>query len=304
MRYVPACLGLALLVGAAGCPPEGRFNLLRPGGNNNTGPMPSEVPSKEDLVRYLQNNSSAITGIQSDDVNLTCYSGSPVGIPVGAKLRCQGPRNFRLVATALGNAEVDLGSNNDEFWYWIRRGDPYQVFCSYKALEDGKVKKMPFPFQPDWVMEAMGMGQYGPAEKYELVVEKEQLKLIEKTKSPQGVPVRKVIVFNRREMKVPAPQVTDFQLIDEASGKLICSAKVVKRQVVANRGDIPRELELRWPAQDLKLVMTINAPQMNNQFPPQVFVRTPLKGVPSFDLATGRVEGMQQAGIKGQPTPR
>ena len=83
---------------------------------------------------------------------------------------------------------------------------------------------------------------------------------------------------------------------DDASGQMICSAHVVKRQVVANRGEIPRELELRWPEQKLKLVMTINAPQLNGQIPPKVFERTPLKGVPSYDLATGRVEGMQQAG--------
>ena len=130
------------------------------------------LPTKEDLVLYLNTNSANMPGIQSDDVTLTCYQGNGIGIPVGAQLRCQGPRNFRLRAKALGNDEVDLGSNNDEFWYWIRRGDKFQVFCSYQALESGQVKQMPFPFQPDWVMEAMGLGRYGPADKYELAVEK------------------------------------------------------------------------------------------------------------------------------------
>ena len=256
MRYVQICLGLALLVGAVGCP-EGRFNLLRPTG---LGPMPAEVPSKEDLVQYLNYNSSNIPGLQSDDVSLTCYSGGPVGIPVSAKLRCQGPRNFRMKATAVGSEEVDLGSNDQEFWYWIKRGDKYQFFCSYQALESGNVKYTPFPFQPDWVLEAMYMGKYGPAERYELVVEKEKLKLVEKTKSPQGTPVRKVIVFNRRQAEKDQPQVTDFQLVDEASNKLICSAHVVRRTVIPGKCEFPRELELRWPEQSMKLVLTINAP--------------------------------------------
>ena len=122
------------------------------------------------------------------------------------------------------------------------------------------------------------------------------MKLVEKTKSPQGTPVRKVIVFNRRQAEKDQPQVTDFQLVDEASNKLICSAHVVRRTVIPGKCEFPRELELRWPEQSMKLVLTINAPQLTGNIPPQVFARIPLKGVPSFDLATGRVEGMQQAG--------
>ena len=55
-------------------------------------------------------------------------------------------------------------------------------------------------------------------------------------------------------------------------------------------------MELNWPEQKLKLVMTINGAQVSNQIPAQAFVRTQLTNVPSYDLATGRVEGMQQAG--------
>ena len=81
----------------------------------------------------------------------------------------------------------------------------------------------------------------------------------------------------------------------------------------ADRGDVRREqrhvvvgvmdhLELRWPEQKLKLSMTLNGMTVNQQVPPTVFVRTPLTGVPSFDLATGRLEGgtgtVQMKGIR------
>ena len=49
---------------------------------------------------------------------------------------------------------------------WIKRGDPYQFFCSYKDLEEGRVRVVPFPFQPEWIMEAMGLGDYGTPDKY------------------------------------------------------------------------------------------------------------------------------------------
>ena len=213
-------LPLLLLIGALGCSADGgRINLLRSSGPTHPTVAAADV-SKEDLVTYLNNVSKAIPGIQSDDIGLTCYTGGPVGLPVSGKLRAQGPRNFRMTAYALGDQEVDLGSNNQEFWYWIRRAEPNaQVFCSYQAIEEGRVKQMPFPFQPDWVLEAMGMGNYGPPEKYELVVEDKHFKLIEKTRSPQGVPVKKIIVFNRSKVPVPQPQITDFLCVEEATNK-------------------------------------------------------------------------------------
>jgi hypothetical protein len=299
MRYVRISLGVALLVGVAGCPEGSRLNLLRPGGQAN--PLPATPPSKEDLVGYLNDNSTNVPGISSDDVTLTVYMGNGIGVPVNAVLRAEGPRNFRMKAKLFGNDEVDLGSNNQEFWYWIKRADPpWQVFCSYQALEAGQVKEMPFPFQPDWVMEAMGMGKYGSAEKYERIVEKETVKLVEKTKSPQGVPVRKIIVFNLRPAAGDQPQVTDYLLVDDATGKLICSAHIKRRQIITGRGEIPREMELNWPDQKIKLGLTINAAKINTQIPPQVFLRTPMRGIQSYDLATRRLEGMQQAGGPGR----
>jgi hypothetical protein len=295
MRYIQVGLGLALLVGAAGCPEGSRLNLLRP--NSPVNPLPATPPSKEDLVAYLNDNSANIPGVVSDDVTMTVYMGGSVGIPVGARMYAEGPRNFRMKAKMFGNDEVDLGSNNQEFWYWIKRSEqPWQVFCSYQALEEGRVKQMPFPFQPDWVLEAMGMGKYGPADRYERIVEKETVKLVERTKSPQGVPVRKIIVFNLRPASGDQPQVTDYLLVEDATGKLICSAHIKRRQIIAGRAEIPRDMELNWPEAKIKLGLTINGAKTDTKIPPQVFVRTPMRNIPCYDLATGRLDGLQQAG--------
>jgi hypothetical protein len=306
MRKILAPL---LLVMLTGCADGGRFNLLRPSGNKPADPVATYTPATEELVAYLNRNSEKIPGIQSNDIGLTCYAGTGVGIPVGGKIRAQGPRSFRMTADALGNREVDLGSNDQEFWYWIRRGDPYQVFCSYQALEEGRVKQMRFPFQPDWVLEAMGMGRYGPAEKYELATEPGHFKLIERTKSPQGVPVKKIIVFDAqdRSKKPDLPQVTDYLVVDERSGKLIGSAKITRRQILPGGGEIPRELELRWPEENMKLVLHLTGVQVNGNIPSQVFVRTKLNGVHSYDLATGQLDDRVQpaGGVQVPPgTPR
>src|SRR5580704_5509659 len=81
MRYIQIGLGLALLVGVAGCPEGSRLNLLRP--NSPVNPLPATPPSREELVSYLNDNSANLPGVVSDDVTLTVYIGGGVGVPIG-----------------------------------------------------------------------------------------------------------------------------------------------------------------------------------------------------------------------------
>ena len=101
-----------------------------------------------------------------------------------------------------------------------------------------------------------------------------------------------MIVFNRRPVQPPEPQMTACLLIDEATGQEICSAHILETHLDRATGAIvPRRLELRWPENKLKLAMTLNGLSVNQSVPPEAFVRRPLTGVPSYDLATGRLEG-------------
>ena len=122
-----------------------------------------------------------------------------------------------------------------------------RCFAPTKALEEGRVKQMPFPFQPDWVLEAMGMGKYGPADKYEMVSEPGRFKLIERTKSPQGVPVKKIIVFNALNRQTQPETAAGHGVLargreDRQSDLLGENHSAVRSP--GGHGEIPRELEL------------------------------------------------------------
>ncbi len=202
------------------------------------------------------------------------------------------PRNFRLGAKTLGNPVVDLGSNDQEFWYWISKADPpYQVYCSYKDLNEGQVRRMPFPFQPQWVMESMGLGPYGPADKYQLEHDADTIKLVEKTTSPQGTAVRKVIVFKRRPVQPPNPQVTDYLLLDDTSGKEICAAHIGEVHVDRATGAlVPKRLELRWPAEKIRLALRMDGTVINPPVSPLVFTRQSMPNIQSFNLARMQID--------------
>lgn len=280
MRPLAMIAGLTLLAFAAGCT-NTRWGFLN---KEKERPITGPPPAKEEVVAYLNKNTNHINTFRSDDLNITVHAGK---IPIGlsGNLMTQKPRNFRMSGNFAASRMVDLGSNNDEFWWWISKDDPPdQYFCSYKDMEEGRLRSLPFPFQPEWIMETMGLGPYGPADKYEMEHDEFHLKLIERTRSPQGRTVRKVIVMKRAPQIAPNPQVIQYLLLDDATGQEMCSAHISQTQVL-NGSMLPRRMELRWPAAKARLDMTFNGAAVNSELPTTAFVRNPMPGVRSRDLA-------------------
>ena len=159
---------------------------------------------------------------------------------------------------------------------------------------------MPLPIQPEWVMESLGLGPYGPANHYTLEPDgQNSLRLVEKAKSPQGQPVRKVIVMNRKPVRSPQPQVTAFLLLDDATGQEICSAHILSTmQDRATGAIVPYKMEIRMPTQKMKMALKMDGITINGQIANTSFVRQQIANVEPFNLATGKTEpwNLQRAG--------
>ena len=131
-------LGLPLLAGCA------NFPMLRPNPTPPPAPIPQEVPQADSLIDYLNYHSRQVQSINVADLDLDAKQNGQ-GAGLRGWLVCQKPRNFRLVAKVIANPEIDMGSNNNEFWYWIRRMEPhpYLFHCSYQDLGHGPVCRSP-----------------------------------------------------------------------------------------------------------------------------------------------------------------
>jgi hypothetical protein len=280
MRTIISMLVFGGVLILAGCA-DTKWNFLR---NRNDAPpaVAGQAPTAAQLVDYLNQNSQRIQSIQCTEMDLDCKAdGQPFGLR--AHMCCERPKSFRLNAEVLGKPAVDMGSNNQEFWYWISKAEPpYLVHCSYQDLAQGGVR-MPFPFQPEWVLAALGMGEYGPAEQYQVRQRSAYLDLIQETVNSQNQRVRKVTVFNRSR----SPVQVQAYLLQDANGKEICSAYI---QEVQNVGGamLPRRIKLIWPEARLQLTMkledvTINQPRAL----PELYVRPVLANVQTYDLKRG-----------------
>jgi hypothetical protein len=302
MRQVTAILGLGLLVVlAVGCNST-RWNFLKPQENNLPGgPVDGKVPTVRAIVEYMNINASRVETLEARTLDVTVRQPGMPTVTLHGKMVAKRPKGFRMSLDGpLGFTQVaDLGSNNEEFWFWLSKAPkPYQYYCSYEDLKKG-VQFLPIPFQPEWIMETLGLGPYGPPERYQVESDEktQTLRLSEVTRSPQGTPVRKVIVMKSRETKAPDPQVTHYLLIDETTRKEICSAHILQTMVDPGTGAIlPRRVDLHWALEDATLSMSIEKAAVNVQLPPTAFARPTLTGVQAYNLARGQVDppGLKQ----------
>jgi hypothetical protein len=269
-------------------------------GNSRTRTPPPPVaetfpgtPEPKDLVTYLNREAAKLNSLDSKDLDLDIQADRQQ-FGVSGTLYCQKPRNFRMVAKmpALRRDEADIGSNDQEFWYWIRADQPPGLYhCSYTDLSRGV--SLPFPFYPDFVLEALGMGARDPNGRYDPVRRQgKTLELIERTTSAQGQPMTKVTVFNNFSVAgTRTPQVAEHRLYD-ANNQPVCRAIIQEVQFdPATQTVVPHKVKLDWPALKLSLTLTlgdiaVNQPK-SDVVQQKLFTRPHKPGYRDVDLARG-----------------
>jgi hypothetical protein len=304
MRQLTVLLAAGCVLVLSGC----NSWMNRTGGAvaDNTPVTNDPPPTVKQLVDYLNVCSSRVNSLQSNLVYMDCKANHQ-SFSLDATLVCAKPRDFRLRGRLAGQSACDVGSNNEEFWYWIKQDDPpYLYHCSYEAMSRGNVR-LPFPFQPDMVVAALGMGEYNPdPSRYELKVVKNTLELTENSVSVQGQPVTRVTVIARGSVDVTKgrPQVIEYALRD-ARGADVCKA-TVERVVVQRGAIVPQKVRLSWPAQKMEMALTLNTVTINGIDPQVAQVAFNRSNMPykTFDLGRGvpdapaatieRVRGSQQ----------
>lgn len=156
MNHAAAILTLVLLaVAGAGCK---TFPWTQP-----TPPPPRLLPPSptlEQVIEVVNRNNSQIRSFSSTRASI-----DGPGFPsLRASLAFERPRRLRLRAeTGLTGAEFDLGSNDELFWFWVRRNRPPAVyFCRHDQIATSEALRT-MPIDPEWLIEALGVVELDPA---------------------------------------------------------------------------------------------------------------------------------------------
>jgi hypothetical protein len=113
-----------------------------------------------DVINTINANTAKIQSLATDDASISV----PFMPSLRAHLYYDRPRRFRLLGeTMISGQEVDLGSNDDIFWFWLKRNPQPSVFyCRHDQFATSLARNM-LPVEPEWVIEALGIVTLDPA---------------------------------------------------------------------------------------------------------------------------------------------
>lgn len=278
-RLVKMLLLLALSGPLPGCAWCRSFFVVNPYGPGAPCQLVADMPLPE-LVAHLNRTAERVTALRAAQFKIHSRGAGFEPIPLSASLMVETPRNFRLVASSLMGPEVDLGSNSEEFWFWAKRAQKHIFMARHDQIARAQ-QRFPIPFQPDWLIEAMGVIPLNEAElTYEPGVPgSNRASLVSQRISPQGRPVRKVTVVDTCHGVI-----VEHVLYDE-TGRLIASARMSEhyREPLADVV-LPARIDLDWPQEQLGLTMTLGRMEVNPSLPLQAWTLPSYPGYPVVDL--------------------
>ena len=299
MRYHPLLLLFALLTlaaaGGAGCP-----NMVR----QYSEPPPvvfAGPPTLGEVIHIVNTNSTQVHQLQARGARLT-VQGMPA---LQANIAYQQPRRFRLRAqTSLTGPELDLGSDSELFWLWVKRNRPPAVyFCRHSEFYQSAARQV-VPIDPQWLIEAFGLVYLDPQgdHKGPVLFEPDRLKIWSVIPSPEG-DLSRTCVIDATHGWVLEQHITDHR------GRLLASALASQHHYDPASGvSLPRHVEIRLPP---AMSFTIDvADYVVNQTvgdSGRLFTMPPLAGYDKINLADLRpsaLDGTRPANLPQRfPSP-
>lgn len=257
------------------------------------------------LVQHLNQNTSRLSAWRATGGQIQIHAPGALPIPAKAMIAVEAPRNFRIIVSGPVGNEADFGSNADQFWFWLKRNEPRRVFMARHDQIGRALRRFPIPIQPEWLMEVLGVvpidegditlelpppgvmqpppvgplrrlfGQRPPPAP---IVERRAL-LVSQRFSPQGEPLRKVIVVD-----LCHGTVLEHSLYD-GTGQLIARAVLSGHYTEATSGAVlANHLSLEWPRERTTISLTLNQVQVNPQLPAQLWTLPTIPDSPVLDL--------------------
>jgi hypothetical protein len=135
---------------------------------NNRSPLPAPKPLAQravDVTEFVAEHNRNAEQIESLKARPSVgIAGKRLRGHTDGHLAMRRPRDFKLTMDAPGGGgkKADIGSNDQEFWFWVQNDEDKSIYwCNYADLESSA---LPITFQPDWIVDALGLKPISPEE--------------------------------------------------------------------------------------------------------------------------------------------
>jgi hypothetical protein len=252
-----------------------------------TAPLPRVLPpspSLEQVIQAVNNNSTQIQSFTAMRATLS----SP-GVPtLRAVVAFERPRRFRLRAEhALTGPEIDVGSNDELFWFWVRRNEPPALYFARHQQFATSPARQTIPIDPEWLIEALGLAQFDPSlphqGPYPAGSDRVMIRTLRET--PQGVQTKVTVVDAAHGFVVQ-------QALYDSRGQLLASAEESQpyRDPLTAR-IMPTVIVIHSPPAQLTMQLNLGPVEINRpgSTTPSYWTAPSLPDTPVIDLCDPRL---------------
>ncbi|HTM56408.1 MAG TPA: hypothetical protein VL175_20420 [Pirellulales bacterium] len=261
-----------------------------------TAPIPRALPAGAPLVQIIDvinDNSARVQSVSSSRATI-----STPGFPsLSANLSFQRPRSFRLIAQTFIGRELDIGSNDELLWFWVKHAQPPALFyCRHDQFAASAARQV-MPVEPEWLIEAFGVVTFNPADQIEgpSPVGKGRVRVRTRPRGPGGV--SHVTIIDESTALILEEHVYDARDVRLATALL---SKHVRDP--ASGAKLPRHVEIQWPTVNFEMTIDMADVQVNQlpADPRELFAKPSYPGYTEIDLAQPVAPIMPNA--QGTPT--
>ena len=280
----------AVGVGLAGCraADTGSLSFLP---RRHPSPLSFDI---DEFVAEHNRNAEAIESLQAKPA-IDASTGRLGHVHVDGRLALERPTNFKLEIAVQAVPKADIGSNAEEFWFWVANTEKdlkWIYWCNYRDLE---TSDLPVTYQPDWIIEAMGLKPISPQEAATIKVGRGSdasttLLTFAATRNRGGPYVREMEVSNSDR------RIKKLRIFSEAK-VLIAEAQAddFKEYPTGTTGSssretcyLPQKLKLQWKREQLALDVALGEVKVNqfdHAMGADIFVEPQMPGYARLNLA-------------------
>jgi hypothetical protein len=210
--------------------------------------------------------------------------------PVSLDMAYEQPRRLRLKAgTGFTGQELDLGSNEELFWFWARQNPQPALFFARHDQFALSPNRGLIPIEPLWILDAIGLPTFNPAHRYDepMLRGNGVVEVRERFPAPDGEHT-KVMLIHAQYAWVMEQQVFD------ARGRLLAAAKASDHEYYPYaQVALPRKVDFELPPAQMAFTVETQGYSLNVPLgdPAALFAlpRDQFPNEPLVDLADPRL---------------
>lgn len=200
------------------------------------------------VIRALNEKNGQIRSFVSEEVTFRTWERG-MRFRTGGKIYYEKDKKFRLIVESAFGKELDLGSNEEIFWYWSRRDrQPGLHFATHENFSKTRLKT---PFNPVFMQQSLGLDEIDLTGARIAETERELMVSYNRANSV-GDPIVYSLIVDKEKLLVDGCLITDLR------GNVLASAEVRERM-----GELPARMLYLWTEEDRMLSISFDTPRIN-----------------------------------------